>query len=125
VVAIVKRGATEYTSNTLPLPLAPHVTQIAPNPATRVAAGLVTLTATCRPQVLESQSAVLLLADREIPAQAVAGPSATLTFIVANAPAVTDELVQVRVDGVASLPFRFDEATRRLVFDDAQRITIQ
>ena len=75
--------------------------------------------------MLKGQSAVLLLAGREIPAKALAGPSATLTFTVDNAPAVTDELVQVRVDGVASLPFRFDEATRRLVFDDAQRITIQ
>jgi hypothetical protein len=123
-VAIVKRGRSIHTSNALPLPLAARITGISPNPVARDANGTATFTLTCRPHVLPAQSATVLLADRELPAQPLAAASDTLTFAVTDAPALSSALLQLRVDGVGSLPFEFDEARRRLAFDDDQRITI-
>jgi hypothetical protein len=122
-VAKVRRGDHEQTSNMLPVVLAPRVTSVQPNPAPG-AGGLVTLTVTCRPKVLAAQSAILLLADREVVAQERAGPSDTLTFDIASAPAVNDALVRVRVDGVDSQPFAYDDATGSFAFDAQQRVTI-
>jgi Pvc16 N-terminal domain len=124
VTARMQRGATAQSSNVVPLALAPRVTGIQPNPAARDGGGDVSVQITCRPQVLPDQSAALLLADREIPVQTLGAPSDTLTFDIDNAPELTDALVRLRVDGVDSLPFRYDEPTRGFVFDDQQRITI-
>lgn len=128
VVVIVNNGATERSTNQLPLALAPKISSIAPpNPVSRDAAGNVTLTMTCSPQVLPQQRAVLQLADREVAAQPHPAATATLQFVIENAPVVTDALVRLRVAGVDSLPFR-REATPpppRLVFDDQQKVTIQ
>ena len=125
VTAFIQGSDPERTSNVLPLPLAPRITDIAPNPALRDASGAVTLSIGCQPQVLPDQSAALLLAGRVVMAEARVAPTDALSFIVTNAPVVTDELVQLRIDGVGSLPFRFNEATMRLEFDDNQRVTIQ
>ncbi len=126
VVAIVKRGgASQPATSALPLALAPRVTAIQPNPAARSGSGDVTLQITCKPRVLEAQAALLLLADREVASEPFAGSTDALTFIVRNAPLLTGALVRLRVDGVDSLPFKFDETSGRFVFDDQQRITIQ
>ncbi len=124
VTASRQRGSSEQVSNVLPIALAPHVTAIAPNPAVRDGSGAVSLQVTCRPQVLPTQSAALLLADREIQAQALGAPGDTLTFNIGNAPVLSDALALLRIDGVDSMPFRYDEASRGFVFDDQQRITI-
>ncbi len=124
VTASLQRGATAQVSNVLPIALAPHVTAIQPNPAARDVSGAVSLQVTCRPQVQPGQSATLLLAEREIQAQALGAPSAILTFDVTNAPVLSGSLIRVRVDGVDSLPFKYDATTRGFVFDDQQRITI-
>jgi hypothetical protein len=124
ITASLRRGATEQSSNVVPIALAPHVTAIQPNPAARDGGGAVSLQVTCRPQVLPAQSAALLLADREIRAQALGAPSDTLTFDIEDAPVLTDVLVRLRIDGVDSMPFRYDAASRGFVFDDPQRITI-
>jgi hypothetical protein len=108
----------------VPIALAPHVTAIQPNPAARDGIGAVSLRVTCRPQVQPAQSAALLLADREIQAQPLGAPGDTLSFDIDNAPVLTDALIRLRVDGVDSMPFRYDEPTRGFVFDDQQRITI-
>lgn len=120
----IQRGTATQNSNVVPIALAPHVTAIQPNPAARDGSGGVSLQLTCRPQVLPAQSAALLLADREIQAPALAAPSDTLTFDIDNAPVLSDALVRLRVDGVDSMPFRYNEPTRGFVFDDQQRITI-
>jgi hypothetical protein len=120
----IQHGTTTQDSNLVPIALAPHVTAIQPNPAARDGGGAVSLQVTCRPQVLPAQSVVMLLADREIPAQTLGAPSDTLTFEVDNAPVLADSLIRLRVEGVESLPFRYDETTRSFVFDDQQRITI-
>lgn len=124
VTAGLKRGTSQQSSNVVPIPLAPHVTDIQPNPAARDGSGAVTLQIACRPRVLPAQSAALLLADREIQAQALGAPSDTLTFDIENAPVLDGALVRLRVDGVDSMPFKYDEASRGFVFDDQQRITI-
>jgi len=123
VTVRMQRGTTTQDSNVVPIALAPHVTAIAPNPATRDGGGAVTLQVTCRPQVLPAQSAALLLADREIQAQALGASSDTLTFDIDDAPVLNGALVRLRVDGVDSMPFKYDEASRGFVFDDQQRIT--
>ncbi len=123
VTVSVKHGGEEHTSNVLPLVFAARVTDIQPNPAARVG-GDVSLTITCRPKVLEHQLVYLLLGGREIAAEPFAGASDTLVFQIRNAPAVTDELIRIRVDGVPSLPFRYDTITGAFVFDTSQRVTI-
>jgi hypothetical protein len=125
VAASMQRGGATQSSNVLPIALAPRVTAILPNPATRDGGGGVSLQVVCRPEVLPSQSAALLLADREIPAQTLAASSDTLAFEIDNAPVLTDMLVRLRVDGVDSMPFRYDEPSGGFVFDDQQRVTIE
>lgn len=124
VSARLRRGTTMQSSNVLPIALAPRVTDIQPNPSARDNTGAVSLQVTCRPQVLPEQSVVLLLADREVAAQVLGAPSDTLTFDIADAPVLSNALVRLRVDGVDSMPYRYDEPSRGFVFDDAQRITI-
>ncbi len=124
VTANVRKGTTEQSSNVVPIALAPHVTNIQPNPAARDGGGAVSLQVTCRPRVLPPQSAALLLAEREIQAQALGAPGDTLTFDIANAPVLSGALARVRVDGIDSMPFKYDEASRSFIFDDQQRITI-
>lgn len=124
VTAGMQRGTATQNANVVPIAMAPRVTGIQPNPAARDGSGAVSLQVACRPQVLPAQPAVLLLADREIQARAFGAPSDTLTFDIDHAPVLTDALVRLRVDGVDSMPFRYDEASRGFVFDDQQRITI-
>lgn len=123
VTASFDRGGTTSVSNMLPVVLAPRILSISPRPAPRVA-GSVTLTVVCQPKVLPTQSANLLLADRQIAAQPRSASSDTLTFLVDTAPTLNGRLVNLRIDGIDSLPFKYDEATNRFLFDDEQRVTI-
>lgn len=123
VTASLRRAGSDRSSNVMPIAIAPHVVAITPNPATRDAAGAVTLQVTCRPHVRPGQIAALLLVDREVAAEAIAVATDTVTFVVADAPVVAGALVRLRVDGVDSLPFVYDQV-QGVVFDDNQRITI-
>ena len=118
------RAGKERLSNVTPLALAPRITAIQPNPAARNGGGDVTLDVTCHPQVLPHQSAFLLLAGRETPPSAHVNPTDTLHFELKEVPAFQQALIRLRVDGVDSLPFRYDAATKRFVFDEQQRVTI-
>jgi hypothetical protein len=127
VAVIVETGGTERTTNQLPLPFAPKITGIVPpNPVARDGSGNVTLTITCGPQVRPTQRAALLIADREVAAQAHPADTDTLQFTVDNAPVVTDALVRLRIDGVDSLPFTRQQLPPppHLTFDDNQKVTI-
>jgi hypothetical protein len=127
VSVLVKQGTDLRVTNQVPLSLAPKVTGIAPpNPVVRDASGDATLTLTCGPQVRPPQRAVLLLADREVEADAHPAATATLTFTLIGAPVVTNALARLRVDGVESLPFTRVTVPPppRLEFDDAQKVTI-
>jgi hypothetical protein len=127
VVVIEENGGVERTTNQLSLSFAPKITDIAPpNPVARDLSGTATLTVTCAPHVRPTQRVALLIADREVAAQAHPADTGTLQFIVENAPVVTDALVRLRIDGVDSLPFVRQAAPPppRLVFDDNQKVTI-
>jgi len=127
VVVVVENSDAERTTNQLPLSFAPKIKNIAPpNPVARNISGNVTLTITCGPQVRPTQRAALLIADREVAAQAHPADTDTLQFTVENAPVVTDALVRLRIDGVDSLPFKRQEIPPppHLAFDDNQKVTI-
>lgn len=123
VVAIVQRGTSSSQSRVWPLLVAPRISAIAPNPAASVS-GAVTLNITCRPQVLPDQRATLLIAGREVPAQAHATPTDILHFVLDPAPVGAGQLVWLRVGGAESLPVKFDPISSKLVFDDAQKVSI-
>jgi hypothetical protein len=109
------------------LSFAPKITGIAPpNPVARDISGNVTLTITCGPQIRPTHRAALLIADREVAAQAHPADTDTLQFTIDDAPIVTDALVRLRIDGVDSLPFTRQELPPppHLAFDDNQKVTI-
>jgi hypothetical protein len=127
VTVVATSGTTERTTNALPVSFAPRLRSIAPpSPVPRDASGTATLTITCSPEVRPSQRVAILLADREVAAAPHPSDTGTLQFAVDNAPVVGDAIVRLRVDGIDSLPFRRQETPPppRLVFDEAQRVTI-
>lgn len=131
IEAVIQNGGVERSTGALPIALAPRITTITPTwpnpvivdpnaPPSRTA----TITVDCSPKVLPKQSAVLLLADREVQAEKHDTAAGTLMFIVNKAPKIQDELVRLRVDGVTSLPFKSAGDPPQLFFDDSQRMTI-
>lgn len=127
VVVVVNNGGAERTTNQLPMSFASKITGIAPpNPVARDISGNATLTITCSPQVRPTQRAALLIADREVAAQAHPADTDMLLFTVENAPVVIDALVRLRIDGVDSLPFKRQAIPPppHFVFDDNQKVTI-
>jgi hypothetical protein len=108
-------------TNAVPLAVAPELLTIAPSPAPRDGDGNVTLTATCRPQVLPAQPVSLLLGSREVRAEPRDEPTPTLSFPVTLAPPGRHWL-RLRVDGVDSL--LVDRSARPPVFDSSQQVTI-
>ncbi|MDP2603711.1 MAG: DUF4255 domain-containing protein [Deltaproteobacteria bacterium] len=127
VAVVVETGDSKRATNQLPLSFAPKMKGIAPpNPVARDISGNVTFTITCGPQVRPTQRVALLIADREVAAQAHPADTDTLQFNVENAPVVTDALVRLRIDGVDSLPFTRQALPPppRLAFADNQKVTI-
>jgi hypothetical protein len=100
VAILVQRPGETYrrVTNELSLSLAPSFSIV---PKTH-AAGDISFTVSCSPEVRPSQRVVLLLGDNELPAQAFLAQTGTLVF---NAKAVAkgDYWVRLRVDGVDSL----------------------
>jgi hypothetical protein len=127
VEAAITKGDVEHTTNSLPLPLAPRIIKITPtwpNPVVIGPNGNATVTIACSPKVLPAQTAVMLLAGREVVAESHPVTSDTLTFVIKNAPTIQDEFVRLRVDGVDSVPFKSAGVPPQLGFDDGQRVTI-
>jgi hypothetical protein len=118
---VAQAGGAERRTNDVPLAVAPELVTVTPSPAARTPAGDVALTVTCRPNVLPSQRASLLLGSREVPAEDHDTPTGTLTFVVRNA-APGDHWLRLRVDGVDSL--LVDRTVTPPVFDPSQRLTI-
>ena len=128
VKAFIRKGGDDkdYVSNEMPITFSPEVTNIAPpNPIAPDGSGDVTLTVTCKPEVLPEQNAVLLLADREVAAEAHIVSTDQLTFVIRDAPLVENAVVRLRVDGVDSMPYERKDNPVRLVFADNQKVTIQ
>lgn len=129
-VTVVHRQAgisKEKTSNAIPFALSPTTGAIEPGTTiARDGQGTATITITCRPRVQSGQQAVLVLAGREIVGDIDGGNPDKVIFVMENAPAVTGELIRLRVDGIESMPFiRVDSPPpSRFEFDPNQRITI-
>jgi hypothetical protein len=113
------------TSNTVAVPLAPVITSISPaGPLARAGDDSVTMHITCSPDVRSLQRVSLFVAGTETIAEPFANQTGTLTFIVRSAPAVTNAVVRLRVDGVDSTPFRRIAGQPGFEFDPAQQVTI-
>ncbi len=123
VVLAVTQGGRTSLSPVWPLLLAPRVTAVLPNPAVRVA-DVATLDVSCRPQVQPQQAASLRIGELEVQAEPRVAATATLRFVIDPAPAVSAQLVWLRVDGVLSQPVALDPVSGQFVFDDAQRGSI-
>lgn len=89
------------STNTLPLLVLPDLTDPFPLAVGRAADGSATITLACRPPVLATQTASLILGTREVPAEPHPATTPSLTFVVPDAP-VGDHLVRLRIDGVES-----------------------
>lgn len=110
-------------SGPLPLPLAPLIDDIMPNPAARDASGNVTLTVACRPQVHPRQKASLLLPGLQTAAAPIVASSASLVFNISAAPAL-DAVPVLRVGEVESMTFHYDADENGFAFADSQKVTI-
>ncbi len=119
VAVLVQRPGESYrrTTNQLSLTLAPTVTIV---PAT-AAAGSITYTATCSPQIWVGQIVSLLLGDMEIAATAFTVQTGTLTFAASNV-ASGSYYFRLRIDGVDSL--LVNRAVTPPVFDPTQKVTV-
>jgi hypothetical protein len=125
VSIILTRDGKPRATNALPLLLAPQITGISPaNTLSRDGYGNAMLTIAASPQVPISQTATLLLADREITAEPRTADTDPLQFTLIDAPVVTDAVVRLRVDGVDSIPFERTGTPSRLQFADSQKVTI-
>lgn len=120
----VQRPDYSWSTNELPLSLAPQIADIAPQEAS---AGDLLLTLTCRPQVHPDQRLVLLFGDRGIPPQPFSLPDdptqpSTLRFQVKDAkPGMY--VLRLRVDGVDSIPVDFSTRPWQFASDQQVRIT--
>lgn len=119
-IRVSKAGQLDRFTNEFPLQIAPRITNIAP---TTAAARNLTLTLKCAPDVLPEQRAALLFGDREIPANAHAAPTDTLSFDIAAA-ATGEYFLRLRVDGVDSSIVERIGAPPKLQFDPNQKVTI-
>ena len=145
VAARVSRGGQTWSSNELPMSLAPRILNIAPaNTVGHDQDGNVTVTITSRPNVrlarvddatmrFDQQVLLLLGNTRQIAPQPPPGPppapatppasSDQLQFVFhVNAVELGQYLLRLRIDGVDSVPL--DPVSETPKFDDAQRLEV-
>jgi len=114
-----------WTSNSVSLPLSPHIESISPSSAP---AGDVVLTIECLPQIREQQNVALLFNNQIISPDSVAtpaSPTATTTLIFTLEDTVsraTPYVLRLRVDGVDSIPVDFSGTSPAFASD--QMVTI-
>jgi hypothetical protein len=125
-VSVVRPAETsKRTTNALPFAVAP---QILPNPPINAArnANKITITLACSPEVLPAQRVTLLLRGDEVPAEAHATQTGSLTFVAVDDPpgkfAAGDYFVRLRVDGVDSL--LIDRSVQPPKFKASQKVSI-
>jgi len=145
VAALVSRGEQTWSSNELPISLAPRILNIAPaNTVARDQDGNVTITITSRPNVrlarvddttmrFDQQVLLLLGNARQIAPEPPPGPppapatppasSDQLQFVFhMDAVEAGQYLLRLRIDGVDSVPL--DPVSETPKFDDAQRLEV-
>src|SRR3546814_5328425 len=99
--------------------LAPRMMTIVPS----LAGGVTTFTVTCSPRVANTQKAVLIVGDREIPAEPLVDPlNATLAFRSGGFVSADVFWVRLRVDGIESI--LVDRSVTPPAFDATQEVTI-
>lgn len=123
-VLVQKPGLPPWSSNAQPFALAPQITITAP-PGNTASQGSVTVELECVPQVRNTQRAVLLFGDREIPLDTLTTPGdptapSFLTFQVDATPGVY--VLRLRVDGVDSIPVDFSSPLPQ--FASNQKLTV-
>lgn len=119
-VRVTRPGETGVReSNRLALTLAPDLTGL-PLSVNRDGADVASFTLAFTPQLRSGQSVALVLGQQEVLPQTFSAPTASLDFVVADAP-VGNHLARLRVDGIDS-PFIDREATPPVFLD--QRIDI-
>jgi hypothetical protein len=121
-VVVSRTGAADYTTNELPLPLAPQLTNLPIPPIVRDANGNATVNVQCTPQILPDQRVYFILGDRQILAAPHPTPTTNLSFLIRAADPGA-YLVRLRVDGVDSL--LLIQKTIPPTFDPSQTVTIQ
>lgn len=119
-VVVRKAGEPDRFTNEFPIQVAPKILSIAPPSA---AAGNVTLTVTCSPEVQLGQRAALLFSDQEILAEPHAAQADPLVFKIAAA-AKGEYFLRLRVDGVDSLLVIRAGTPPTLQFDPGQKVSI-
>jgi hypothetical protein len=101
-VRLVRPDETKpRTSNQLAMALGPEITTPLPATFQRDGEGTATIVLACRPDVRPGQQVSLLLGIAETAAQPRESDSASVTFIVRQAP-VGEHYVRLRVDGIES-----------------------
>ncbi len=113
----VTQNQDTFTTNAVPLAIAPQVTSKLPMTVKRPAK----IKVTCSPTVQPSQQVFLLLGTQELAADAHAAATSQLTFASDTAAAGT-YLIRLRVDGVDSQ--LVDHSKTPPVFDASQQVTI-
>jgi hypothetical protein len=120
----IQRPDYEWTTNELPLALAPQVLSITPQ---EMPPGRSVLTLTCLPQIQPEQQVVLLMGDRGISLQDQSSPTdptapSTLTFQLKDMqPGLY--VVRLRVDGVDSIPIDFASTPLQFAENQTVRVT--
>lgn len=119
-VTVTPAAGQPRATQEIPFALSPVIDTITPGaPAVD---GSVTITVKCRPNILPSQSAALLVADREITADPHPTATDTLTFVLTAPVQSGTHAVRLRVDGVDSI--LVDKSKKPPVFDTTQVVTL-
>jgi hypothetical protein len=119
-VVIDRANEQSRATNVVSLTLAPAITP-PPAPIVRDAQGDATITIEAVPDILPDQEVVLMLGDRQVPADTHAAQTDTVSFAVEGAEP-GEFFVRLRVDGVDTL--LVDRSVTPPAFDPAQKVTI-
>ncbi len=127
VVRVDEAGRPSWTTNTVPVALAPRITA---SPLTASANAAFTLTVVCAPRLrpLQEPGVRLLLGTTELMPTTIVTPAdatrpSTICFAVPGLAAGT-YLLRLRVDGIDSLPVLVAGTLPVLAFDPAQQLVV-
>jgi hypothetical protein len=127
VVRVDEPGQPSWTTNSVPVAIAPRISA---SPLAATAGSAFTLTVTCSPRLhpLQEPGVRLLLGSTELLPATLATPAdtslpSTLTFQVGSLSA-GDYLLRLRVDGIDSLPILATGSPPVLGFDAAQKLVV-
>ena len=124
---VARPGSPVWTTNGVPIALAPLIT-VGPRNA---ASGNITVTVTCAPRLRPEQEGQtsLIFGTRQFPPQSITTPDddptqpTTLIFAVPGV-AAGEYLVRLRVEGIDSLPVVLTGSPPKLDFDPQQKVTV-